>query len=152
MTNNISAEKFVESFNYFYLIFVPSNKADADAYVETIIEFNSALVSCGKHMLKRFIQELSATTNVSKNGTYLLIPLVGRIIAKHMPNSNSFRNPEMCASGVICTEHGIVKGVQEDRKVKWSVVSAGEANKVSGSTTPYLKMLSIAEDTNECKY
>ena len=150
MTNNISAEKFVESFNYFYLIFVPSNKADTDAYVENIVEFNSALSVCGTHMLKRFRQELSSTDN--KNGTYLLIPLVGRIAAKHMPNSNSFRNPEMCASGTICTEHGIIKGVQEGRKVKWSVVSAGEANKVSGSTTPHLKMISIAEDTNECKY
>lgn len=152
MTNNISAEKFVESFNYFYLIFVPSNKADADAYAENIVEFNSALSICGTHMLKRFIQELSATTNVNKNGTYLLIPLVGRIIAKHMPNSNSFRNPELCASGTIYTESGIIKGVQENRKVKWSVVSAGEANKVSGSTTPYLKIVSIVEDTNECKY
>jgi hypothetical protein len=150
MTNNISAEKFVESFNYFYLIFVPSNKADADAYVENIVEFNTALSSCGKHMLKRVQQELSVVDN--KSGTYLLIPMVGRIIAKHMPNSNSFRYPEMCASGVICTEHGIVKGAQEGRKIKWSVVSAGEANKVSGSTTPYLRMISIAEDTNECKY
>ena len=150
MTNNISAEKFVESFNYFYLIFVPSNKADADAYVETIVEFNTALSSCGKHMLKRVQQELSVVDN--KSGTYLLIPMVGRFIAKHMPNSNSFRYPEMCASGVICTEHGIVKGAQEGRKVKWSVVSAGEATKVSGSATPYLKIMSIAEDTNECKY
>ena len=150
MTNNISAEKFVESFNYFYLIFVPSNKADADAYVENIVEFNTALSSRGKHMLKRVQQELSVVDN--KSGTYLLIPLVGKIIAKLTPNSNSFRNPEMCASGVICTEHGIVKGAKEDRKVKWSVVSAGEANKVSGSTTPYLKMLSITEDNNECKY
>lgn len=150
MTNNISAEKFVESFNYFYLIFVPSDKTDADAYVETIIEFNSALSSCGKHMLKRVKQEMSPID--SKSGTYLLIPLVGRIISKHMPNSNSFRNPELCASGIICTEHGIIKGVQESRKVKWSVVSAGEANKVSGSTTPYMKMISITEDTNECKY
>jgi hypothetical protein len=128
---------------------VPSNKADADAYKENIVEFNSALSSCGKHMLKRVKQELSPS---DKPGTYLLIPIVGRIIAKHMPNSNSFRCPEMCASGVICTEYGIVKGVQEDKKVKWSVVSAGEANKVSGSATPYLKMISIAEDTNECKY
>lgn len=150
MTNNISAEKFVESFNYFYLIFVPSNKSDADAYVENIIEFNSALSSCGKHMLKRVQQELSAVD--SKAGTYLLIPLVGRIIARRMPNSNSFRNPEMCASGVICTEHGIIKGAQEGRKVKWSVVSAGEASKVSGSTTPYLRMVAISEDINECKY
>ena len=150
MTNNISAEKFVESFNYFYLLFVPSNKSDADAYVENIIEFNSALSSCGKHMLKRVQQELSVVD--SKAGTYLLIPLVGRIIARRMPNSNSFRNPEMCASGVICTEHGIIKGAQEGRKVKWSVVSAGEANKVSGSTTPYLRMVAIAEDINECKY
>lgn len=150
MTNNISAEKFVESFNYFYLIFVPSNKSDADAYVENIIEFNSALSSCGKHMLKRVQQELSVVD--SKAGTYLLIPLVGRIIARRMPNSNSFRNPEMCASGVICTEHGIIKGAQEGRKVKWSVVSAGEANKVSGSATPYLRMIAIAEDINECKY
>ena len=150
MTNKISAAKFIESFNYFYLIFVPSNKSDADAYVENIVEFNSALSICGAHMIKRFRQELSSTDN--KNGTYLLIPLVGRIAVKHMPNSNSFRYPEMCASGVVCTEHGIVKGVQEGRNVKWSVVSAGEANKVSGSTTPYLKMISIAEDTNECKY
>lgn len=149
MTNNISAEKFVEAFNYFYLIFVPSNKADADAYIENIVEINSALSSCGKHMLKRVRQELSP---VDKPGTYLLIPMVGKIIAKHVPNSNSFRNPEMCASGVIYTEHGIIKGVREAKKVTWSVVSAGEANKVSGSTTPYLKMISITEDTNECKY
>ena len=150
MTNNISAEKFVESFNYFYLIFVPSNKADADAYVENIVEFNTALSSRGKHMLKRVQQELSVVDN--KSGTYLLIPLVGRIIAKHTPNSSSFRNPEMCASGTICTEHGIVKGAKEGKKVKWSVVSAGEANTVSGSTTPYLKMISITEGNNECKY
>ena len=149
MTNNISAEKFVESFNYFYLIFVPSDKTDADAYVETIIEFNSALSVCGAHMLKRLRHELSDT--IYKNGTYLLIPMVGRLTARPVPNSR-FRNPEMCASGTICTERGILKGVQENRKVKWSVVSAGEANKVSGSTTPYLKMISITEDTNECKY
>lgn len=150
MTNNISAEKFVEAFNYFYLIFVPSDKSDADAYVENIIEFNSALSACGAHMLKQFKQALSATDN--KNGTYILIPMVGRLVVSTVPNSNRFRNPEMCASGVICTEHGIIKGEQEGRKVKWSVVSAGEANKVSGSTTPHLKMISIAEDTNECKY
>jgi hypothetical protein len=147
MTNNISAEKFVESFNYFYLIFVPSDKTDADAYVETIIEFNSALSICGAHMLKRLHQELPGF----KNGAYLLIPMVGRLTARPVPNSH-FRNPEMCASGTICTESGIIKGVQESKKVKWSVVSAGEANKVSGSTTPYLKIMSIAEDTNECKY
>ena len=150
MTNNISAETFVESFNYFYLIFVPSNKADADAYVETIIEFNSALSICGTHMLKRLRHELA---EVTKNGTYLLIPMVGRLTARPVPNPGRFfRNPEMCASGTICTERGIIKGVQESRKVKWSVVSAGEANKVSGSTTPYLRIMSIAEDTNECKY
>jgi hypothetical protein len=147
MTNNISAEKFVESFNYFYLIFVPSDKTDADAYVETIIEFNSALSVCGTHMLKRLYQELPGC----KNGTYLLIPMVGRLTARPVPNSR-FRNPEMCASGTICTERGILKGVQENRKVKWSVVSAGEANKVSGNTTPYLRIMSIAEDTNACKY
>jgi len=150
MTNNISAEKFVESFNYFYLIFVPSNKADAGAYVENIIEFNTALSSRGKHMLKRVQQKLSVVDD--KSGTYLLIPLVGRIIAKHMPHSNNFRNTELCASGTICTESGIIKGVQESRKVKWSVVSAGEADKVSGSTTPYLKMISITEANDECKY
>ena len=151
MTNNISAEKFAESFNYFYLIFVPSDKADADAYVETIVEFNSAFFSCGTHMLKRLRQELPDIAN--KNGTYLLIPMVGRLTTRPVPNPGRFfRNPEMCASGVICTEHGIVKGTQEGRKIKWSVVSAGEANKVSGNTTPYLRMISIAEDTNECKY
>lgn len=147
MTNNISAEKFVESFNYFYLIFVPSDKTDADAYVETIIEFNSALSICGTHMLKRLLRELAEY----KNGTYLLIPMVGRLTARSVPNSH-YRNPELCASGTIFTESGIIKGVQESKKVKWSVVSAGEANKVSGSTTPYLKIMSIAEDTNECKY
>lgn len=148
MTNNISAEKFVESFNYFYLIFVPSDKTDADAYVETIIEFNSALSVCGTHMLKRLHQELPGC----KNGAYLLIPMVGRLAARPVPNPRQFRNPELCASGTIYTEGGIIKGVQENRKVKWSVVSAGEANKVSGSTTPYLRIMSIAEDTNECKY
>lgn len=150
MTNDISAAKFAEAFNYFYLIFVPSDKTDADAYRESIVEFNSALSACGKHMLKRVKQELSPVN--SKSGTYLLIPLVGRIGAKRMPNSNSFSRPEMCASGVICTEHGVVKGVQENGEVKWSVVSAGEANKVSGSSTPYLKMISISEDNNTCKY
>ena len=152
MTNDISAAKFAEVFNYFYFIFVPSDKTDADAYRESIIEFTSAIDTdkCGEYMLKRVKQEFSPAGY--KEGNYLLIPITGRPTVAHIPDGNRFRDREWCASGVICTEHGIIKGTQKNGTVNWSVVSAGEANKVSGSTTPYLKMSVIFEDTNTCKY
>lgn len=152
MTNDISAAKFAEAFNYFYFIFVPSDKTDADAYRESIIEFTSAIDNdkCGEYMLKRVKQEFSPAGY--KEGTYLLIPITGRLTVTHIPDGNRDRSRELCASGVICTEYGIIKGAQKNGTAKWSVVSAGEANKVSGSTTPYLRMRTISEDTNTCKY
>lgn len=152
MTNNTTITEFVKSFNYFYLIFVPSDKANSEAYKESIVELTYALSADADSTVKDINDKLATETGVVE-GTYLLIPLVGRMYINRMHSHGSWRTAQLCGAGVISTEYGILKGIQEWRgKIEWSLVDAGEANKVSGSETPFLPIITIAEDSSKCKY
>lgn len=152
MTSNNTIAKFVKTFNHFYLIFVPEDKTNPDAYKESIVEFTYALSTDAACATDDINAKFAAETGFTK-GTYLLIPLVGRMYVNRMHSNGTWRNSQLCGAGVISTESGILKGTQDSRGViKWHLVDAGEANKVSGSETPFLPIITISEDSSKCKY
>ena len=152
MTSNNTIAEFVKTFNHFYLIFVPEDKTNPDAYKESIVEFTYALSTDAACAVDDINAKFASETGLSK-GTYLLIPLVGRMYINRMHSNGTWRNAQLCGAGIISTESGILKGTQDSRgAIKWQLVDAGEANKVSGSETPFLPIITISEDSSKCKY
>lgn len=150
MTNNDTIAEFVKTFNHFYLIFVPEDKTNPDAYKESIVEFTYALSTDAACAIDDINNEFASETKRAK-GTYLLIPLVGRMYINRMHSTR--RSTQLCGAGIISTDRGILKGTQDSRgSIKWQLVDAGEANKVSGSETPFLPIITIFEDSSKCKY